>query len=103
VRRAPSLQLTADARRVPQVHARSRAAREVLGMIDTIYGFGNGLIAAPWWTGAGWPVVWTLIKIVAGGAAPDGRGGLPDAVGTQGDRLHADPPGPQPRRPASAC
>lgn len=34
-------------------------------MIDTIYGFGNGLIAAPWWTGAGWPVIWTLIKIVA--------------------------------------
>jgi NADH-quinone oxidoreductase subunit H len=20
-------------------------------MIDTLYGFGNGLIAAPWWTG----------------------------------------------------
>lgn len=34
-------------------------------MIETIYGFGNGLIAAPWWTGAGWPVIWTLIKIVA--------------------------------------
>ena len=34
-------------------------------MIDTIYGFGHGLIAAPWWTGAGWPVIWTLIKIVA--------------------------------------
>ncbi len=34
-------------------------------MIDTIYGFGNGLIAAPWWTGAGWPVIWTLIKIIA--------------------------------------
>src|SRR5690242_5907544 len=33
-------------------------------MIDTIYGYGNGLIAAPWWSGAGWPVVWTLIKIV---------------------------------------
>ncbi|MFI4928226.1 MAG: NADH-quinone oxidoreductase subunit H, partial [Burkholderiales bacterium] len=33
-------------------------------MIDTLYGFGNGLIAAPWWTGAGWPVVWNLIKIV---------------------------------------
>ena len=32
-------------------------------MIDTIYGYGNGLIAAPWWTGAGQPV-WTLIKIV---------------------------------------
>ena len=33
-------------------------------MIDSIYGFGNGLIAAPWWTGAGWPVVWALIKII---------------------------------------
>src|SRR5918997_6433310 len=33
-------------------------------MIDSIYGFGNGLIAAPWWSAAGWPVVWTLIKIV---------------------------------------
>jgi len=34
-------------------------------VIDTIYGFGNGLIAAPWWSAAGWPVIWTLIKIVA--------------------------------------
>jgi NADH-quinone oxidoreductase subunit H len=34
-------------------------------MIEWIYGTGNGLIAAPWWTGAGWPLVWTLIKIVA--------------------------------------
>ena len=34
-------------------------------MIDTIYGFGHGLIAAPWWTSMGWPVVWALIKIVA--------------------------------------
>ena len=33
-------------------------------MIDSIYGFGNGLIGAPWWSAAGWPVVWTLIKIV---------------------------------------
>ncbi|MEJ6023865.1 NADH-quinone oxidoreductase subunit NuoH [Ramlibacter sp. PS4R-6] len=33
-------------------------------MIDSIYGFGNGLIAAPWWTAAGWPVVWTLVKII---------------------------------------
>jgi NADH-quinone oxidoreductase subunit H len=33
-------------------------------MIDTIYGFGNGLLAAPWWTAAGWPVVWALIKII---------------------------------------
>ena len=34
-------------------------------MIDTIYGFGYGLLAAPWWTSVGWPVVWTLIKIIA--------------------------------------
>ncbi len=34
-------------------------------MIDQIYGFGQGLLAAPWWTTMGWPVVWTLIKIVA--------------------------------------
>src|SRR3954467_11110884 len=33
-------------------------------MIDSIYGFGNGLIGAPWWSAAGWPVVWNLIKIV---------------------------------------
>jgi NADH-quinone oxidoreductase subunit H len=33
-------------------------------MIDQIYGFGNGLIGAGWWTAAGWPVIWTLIKII---------------------------------------
>jgi NADH-quinone oxidoreductase subunit H len=33
-------------------------------MIDQIYGFGNGLLAARWWTSMGWPVTWTLIKIV---------------------------------------
>ncbi|HEY8048018.1 MAG TPA: NADH-quinone oxidoreductase subunit NuoH [Ramlibacter sp.] len=33
-------------------------------MIDTLYGFGNGLLAAPWWTAAGWPVIWALIKII---------------------------------------
>jgi NADH-quinone oxidoreductase subunit H len=33
-------------------------------MIDQIWGLGNGLIAAPWWTGMAWPVTWTLIKIV---------------------------------------
>jgi len=33
-------------------------------MIDQIYGFGNGLIAAGWWSGAAWPVLWNLIKIV---------------------------------------
>jgi len=34
-------------------------------MIDQIYGFGHGLIAAGWWTSAAWPVTWALIKIVA--------------------------------------
>jgi NADH-quinone oxidoreductase subunit H len=33
-------------------------------MIDQIWGLGNGLIAAPWWSSMGWPVVWALIKIV---------------------------------------
>jgi NADH-quinone oxidoreductase subunit H len=33
-------------------------------MIDGFYNFGNGLIAAPWWSAAGWPVVWALIKII---------------------------------------
>jgi NADH-quinone oxidoreductase subunit H len=34
-------------------------------MIDTFYGAGLGLVAAPWWTGIAWPVVWTLVKIIA--------------------------------------
>ncbi|HXD40741.1 MAG TPA: NADH-quinone oxidoreductase subunit NuoH [Ramlibacter sp.] len=33
-------------------------------MIDLIYGFGNGLISAGWWTGAAWPTAWALIKII---------------------------------------
>ncbi|WP_076999206.1 NADH-quinone oxidoreductase subunit NuoH [Variovorax sp. KK3] len=33
-------------------------------MIDSLHGFGLGLIAAPWWTAVAWPVIWTLIKIV---------------------------------------
>jgi NADH-quinone oxidoreductase subunit H len=33
-------------------------------MIDGIFGFGQGLIGAPWWATMGWPVVWTLIKII---------------------------------------
>nr|WP_093204959.1 NADH-quinone oxidoreductase subunit NuoH [Variovorax sp. YR750] len=33
-------------------------------MVDTIHGFGQGLVAAGWWTGVVWPVVWTLIKII---------------------------------------
>ncbi|MEJ8851666.1 NADH-quinone oxidoreductase subunit NuoH [Variovorax rhizosphaerae] len=34
-------------------------------MIDAIYGFGRGLSSAGWWVGGGWPVIWSLIKIVA--------------------------------------
>jgi len=34
-------------------------------MIEQIYGYGHGLIAAAWWTGAAWPLTWTLIKIIA--------------------------------------
>jgi len=33
-------------------------------MIDQIWGLGNGLIGAPWWTGVGWPVIWAMVKIV---------------------------------------
>jgi NADH-quinone oxidoreductase subunit H len=33
-------------------------------MIDQIWGLGNGLIAASWWTAMAWPVVWALIKII---------------------------------------
>ena len=34
-------------------------------MIDAMYNGGLGLIAAPWWTTAAWPVLWNLIKILA--------------------------------------
>ena len=34
-------------------------------MIDMIYNAGLNLLAAAWWTGAVWPVLWVLIKIVA--------------------------------------
>ena len=33
-------------------------------MIDAFYNAGVGLVAAAWWTGVVWPVLWTLIKIV---------------------------------------
>ncbi len=33
-------------------------------MIDAIFSVGAGLIAATWWTGVVWPVVWALIKII---------------------------------------
>ena len=34
-------------------------------MIESLYGFGLGLIGANWWTVVVWPVIWALIKIVA--------------------------------------
>ena len=34
-------------------------------MIDTWYNAGMGLVPAAWWTGIAWPIIWTLIKIVA--------------------------------------
>ncbi len=34
-------------------------------MIDAMYNGGLGLVAAPWWTTAAWPVIWNLLKIVA--------------------------------------
>jgi NADH-quinone oxidoreductase subunit H len=34
-------------------------------MIDTIFNTGAGLLAAPWWAALAWPIIWTLIKIVA--------------------------------------
>jgi len=34
-------------------------------MIDTIFNAGAGLLGAPWWAALVWPVLWTLIKIVA--------------------------------------
>ena len=34
-------------------------------MIDAMYNGGLGLIAAPWWSTAAWPVLWNLLKIVA--------------------------------------
>ena len=34
-------------------------------MIDLIYNFGFGLLPQAWWATIGWPVVWTLIKIIA--------------------------------------
>lgn len=33
-------------------------------MIDIIYTFGMGLLAASWWASIAWPVIWTLLKIV---------------------------------------
>ncbi len=33
-------------------------------MIDMFYNAGLGLVSAPWWSNATWPVIWALIKIV---------------------------------------
>ena len=34
-------------------------------MIDSLFNFGSGLVAASWWVGVVWPVIWILVKIVA--------------------------------------
>ena len=34
-------------------------------MIDALHQFGLSLIDASWWSGLVWPVIWTLLKIVA--------------------------------------
>ena len=33
-------------------------------MIESIFAFGQGLSASPWWLEVAWPVLWTLLKIV---------------------------------------
>ena len=33
-------------------------------MIDALYNGGLELVAAPWWAGVAWPVIWNLIKII---------------------------------------
>ncbi len=33
-------------------------------MIDMLHGFGQGMLAAPWWANMAWPVIWNLIKII---------------------------------------
>ena len=33
-------------------------------MIDAIYNAGLGLVAASWWSGVVWPVIWNLVKII---------------------------------------
>ena len=34
-------------------------------MVDNIYNAGFGLMSDVWWTTLAWPVLWTLLKIVA--------------------------------------
>ena len=33
-------------------------------MIDAVFNFGQGLFMGTWWTAAGWPVIWNLLKII---------------------------------------
>jgi NADH-quinone oxidoreductase subunit H len=33
-------------------------------VIDTLFNFGQNLIAASWWTSIAWPTIWALIKII---------------------------------------
>ena len=33
-------------------------------MIEAFYNFGLGLFIGTWWTAAGWPVIWNLLKII---------------------------------------
>ena len=33
-------------------------------MIDAFYNFGLGLFMGTWWSSAGWPVIWNLLKII---------------------------------------
>ena len=41
-------------------------------MIDAFYNFGLGLFMGTWWTAAGWPVIWNLLKIILVLAPPMG-------------------------------
>ncbi len=34
-------------------------------MIDLMFTTGQGLVSAPWWSSMAWPVIWSLIKIIA--------------------------------------
>jgi NADH-quinone oxidoreductase subunit H len=34
-------------------------------MIDALHAWANDLIVANWWQGVAWPVIWTLMKIIA--------------------------------------
>ena len=50
-----------------------------------------------------WPLVWTLVKIVAIVAPLLGAVAYLTLARAQGDRLHAGAHRPQPRRSAAAC